>query len=72
MRIRWSGESEPMLGDYVVEEPESLLRGYRCVGVEETSKRGLYGLVLERLTWEDFSAARERGDPWWGFVRDRK
>lgn len=72
IRLRWHGDGEPLLGDYVCEGPEILVRGYRVVGIEETSSAEYqHRLILERITWGDFEDARERGERWWEFVRNR-
>lgn len=71
MRLHsWSAEDPPQINDLVSEEPESLLRGFRVVGVEETRNPAVFRLVLERLGWEDFVREREQGGRWWVFVRD--
>lgn len=64
----------PQLDDLISERPDVLARGYRVVGVEETSDPTTYVLVLERLRWGDWqdevaSAVEPRV---WTFVRRKR
>lgn len=79
MAIRsWRSDRPPKLGDLVHEDPWELERGFLVVGVEERSRPDIWYVLLERLTWDEFTALAaasediESGGKTWCFVRDRR
>jgi hypothetical protein len=77
MRLRWAGEGEPTLGDiaFQVLAGESnvglMQRGFQVVGVEEPDPGKAWGIVLERIAFND-AIRLSLTLPWWPFYRDRR
>jgi hypothetical protein len=64
---------EPELGDLVFEKPETLYRGFRVVGFEETRNPDVWVILLERMRWGDWEDEVAKGEHRvWSFVRNRR